>query len=96
MVNMAKPFWLEYFGMIKDRVITILKMAAMNATELEKKTGVNRYTWQNLKNKQERAIKEEEIEAVIALFPEYAYWIATGKTAPEIGQISPEDAGKEQ
>lgn len=85
----------KYFGMIKERLITVLKWTKIKNPDLEAKTGINRYTWQNLKNKPERAIKEEEIEAVIALFPEYAYWIATGKTAPEIGQISPEAESKE-
>ncbi|QFS86013.1 helix-turn-helix domain-containing protein [Marinobacter sp. THAF197a] len=76
--------------MIKERVITVIKESGLKNPELEERTGVNRYTWQNIRNKPERALKTEEIEAVIALFPHYGYWIATGNIAPEIGQTSPE------
>lgn len=76
--------------MIKERVITILKTSGLNTPELEEKTGVNRYTWQNIKNKPGRTLKTEEIEAVIEIFPSYALWIASGNIAPEIGQTSPE------
>jgi len=30
------------------------------------------------------------IEAIKEIYPEYAYWLATGETLPEAGQISPE------
>jgi len=76
--------------MIKERVITVIKESGLKNPELEERTGVNRYTWQNIRNKPERALKTEEIEAVIELFPQYGYWIATGNVAPEIGQTSPE------
>ena len=35
-------------------------------------------------------IRWEEIDAICKIFPEYEYWITREKTAPEIGQISPE------
>lgn len=35
-------------------------------------------------------ITDAEIEAVIALFPQYALWLVTGEVAPESGQTSPE------
>lgn len=82
--------------MIKERVITVIKNSGLKNPELEQRTGISRYTWQNIRNKPERELKTEEIEAVIDLFPNYAFWIATGKVAPEIGQTSPEydDANK--
>jgi len=76
--------------MIKERVITVVKESGLKNPELESRTGINRYTWQNIRNKPERALKTEEIEAVVQLFPKYAYWITTGLTIPEAGQISPE------
>jgi len=76
--------------MIKERVITVVKESGLKNPELENRTGINRYTWQNIRNKPERALKTEEIEAVVQLFPEYAYWITTGLTIPEVGQISPD------
>lgn len=76
--------------MIKERVITIIKSSGLKNPELEERTGINRYTWQNIRNKPGRELKTEEMEAVIKLFPEYAFWIASGNIAPEIGQTSPD------
>ena len=76
--------------MIKERVITIIKVSGMKNPELEARTGKGRYTWQNIRNKPERELKTEEIEAAIKLYPQYALWIASGDIAPEVGQTSPE------
>lgn len=76
--------------MIKERVITIIKSSGMKNPELESKTGIGRYTWQNVRNKPERELKTEEIEAIVKLFPQYALWIASGEIAPEVGQTSPD------
>lgn len=76
--------------MIKERVITIIKSSGLKNPELEEKTGIGRYTWQNVRNKPERELKTEEIEAIIKLYPQYALWIASGEIAPEVGQTSPE------
>ena len=76
--------------MIKERVITIIKQSGIKNPELEKRTGISRYTWQNIRNKPDRELKTEEIEAVVRLFPQYAYWITTGEIIPEAGQTSPE------
>ncbi|EAZ56798.1 XRE family transcriptional regulator [Pseudomonas aeruginosa] len=75
--------------MIKERLITILKISGIKNPELEEATGISRYTWQNVRNKADREIKEIEIEAIVTLFPQYAYWLTTGNIAPEIGQTSP-------
>lgn len=76
--------------MIKERLITIIKAKGLTNPELEKLTGISRYTWQNVRNKPGREIKEEEIEAMAALYPEYAMWITSGRIAPEAKQTSPE------
>nr|WP_312231898.1 helix-turn-helix domain-containing protein [Pseudomonas sp.] len=77
--------------MIKERVITILKASQMRLPELEEKTGISRYTWNNLKNPaRNREIKAEEIEAVAKVFPEYRWWMLTGEVMPDKGQVSPE------
>lgn len=77
--------------MIKERVITILKASQMRLPELEEKTGISRYTWNNLKNPaRNREIKAEEIEAVAKVFPQYRWWMLTGEVMPDKGQISPE------
>ena len=77
--------------MIKERVITILKTSGIRATDLERETGVSRYTWNNLKNPaKSREIKEEEILGICKLFPQYRWWLLTGEVMPEIGQTSPD------
>lgn len=35
-------------------------------------------------------VSTEEIDVLVDVFPQYALWLASGKTAPEIGQTSPE------
>jgi len=79
--------------MIKERVITILKSSGIRLPELEERTGISRYTWNNLKNTaRKREIKAEEIEAIVKLFPQYALWVVSGEIAPEAGQINPDYA----
>lgn len=77
--------------MIKERVITILKWAEVRLPRLEEETGISRYTWANLKNPaKSREIKEEEIEAIAKVFPQYRWWMLTGEIMPDKGQVSPE------
>lgn len=82
---------IDDFGMIKERVITVLKHSGMKLPQLEQQTGISRYTWSNLKNPaKNREIKAEEIEAVVGLYPQFALWIVSGNIAPESGQVSPD------
>ena len=82
---------IDQVAMIKERVITILKSSGIRLPELEERTGISRYTWNNLKNTaRKREIKAEEIEAIVNLFPQYALWVVSGEIAPEAGQISPD------
>ncbi|PJI50304.1 MAG: DNA-binding protein [Pseudomonas sp.] len=74
--------------MIKDRLITLFNKERTSVW-FEKETGIDRYRWGNVRNGKAR-ITDAEIEAVIALFPQYALWLVTGKVAPESGQTSPE------
>lgn len=75
--------------MIKDRLLEILKFEEIKNPKLEELTGISRYTWQNIRNKPNREIKEEEINAVASVFKEYRYWLISGEEIPEAGQISP-------
>ena len=77
--------------MIKARVIEILKSTGIRLPELEARTGISRYTWNNLKNPaRNREIKEEEILAIAEIYPQYRWWLITGEVMPEVGQTSPE------
>ncbi|KJJ94814.1 DNA-binding protein [Pseudomonas sp. 21] len=73
--------------MIKDRLITLFNKERTSVW-FEKETGIDRYRWGNVRNGKAR-ITDAEIEAVIALFPQYALWLVTGEVAPESGQTSP-------
>ncbi|KES20444.1 MULTISPECIES: hypothetical protein [unclassified Pseudomonas] len=74
--------------MIKDRLITLFNKERTSVW-FEKETGIDRYRWGNVRNGKAR-ITDAEIEAVIALFPQYALWLVTGEVAPDSGQTSPE------
>lgn len=72
--------YLDEYGMIKQRVITILASSNIRLPKLEELTGISRYTWSNLKNpSKNREIKEEEILAIAKVFPQYRWWMLTGK-----------------
>lgn len=85
---------IDHLVMIKARVIEILKSSGIRLPELEARTGISRYTWNNLKNPaRNREIKEEEILAIAEVYPQYRWWLITGEVMPEIGQTSPEYDG---
>jgi hypothetical protein len=74
--------------MIKERLITLFNHERTSVW-FEKETGIDRYRWGNIRNGKAR-LSDAEIEAVCELFPQYALWLVSGKTASEIGQTSPE------
>lgn len=59
------------------------------AAELGRLTGIPKERWNSIRSRGVRA-STEELDACIELWPEYAYWLTTGRTIPEAGQISPE------
>jgi len=75
--------------MIRERILEIFEFYSLNNKELEEITGISSHKWGNLKTGKQRA-NEEHIEAIVKKWPEYSYWITTGETLPEAGQISPE------
>jgi hypothetical protein len=74
---------------IRDRLLQVIDLSGLSPRELEQQTGVDRYIWQNVKAKKQR-VNEDHLEAVFRIWPQFAYWIATGQTMPEAGQISPD------
>lgn len=76
---------------IEERMKKIILFKDIKSKELEEKTGIDRDRWNNIRKKNPTAkVRAEEVEALTKIFPEYAYWITTGLTLPEAGQISPE------
>jgi len=44
--------------------------------------------WRNVSKGAVR-VSANEIDVLVSVYPQYALWLATGNTAPEIGQTSP-------
>jgi len=80
--------------MIRDRLIEIFNALKISSRDMEKLTGVDRSKWSNIRGGKQRA-NEEHIEAVCNAYPEFAYWLVTGKTIPECGQVKPEEKPSE-
>lgn len=75
---------------IRERINLVVSLYKKKPKELEELTGVDRMAWANLKRERIRA-NEEHISGACKIWPQYAYWITTGKTLPEAGQTSPEE-----
>jgi len=76
---------------INERMREAILFNSLKSKDLEEKTGIDRDRWNNIrKTKPTAKIRAEEVEELTKLIPEYAYWITTGLTLPEAGQISPE------
>jgi len=75
---------------IGDRVRGLLEIRGM-PNKLENKTGIDRDTWRNVRYAKQK-VNEDHINAVCEAYPEYRLWIETGKTEPNSGQVSPNDA----
>ncbi|MDD2770499.1 MAG: DNA-binding protein [Methylococcus sp.] len=61
----------------------------MGPAELARLTGIPVNRWKQIRIKNVRA-STEELDVCVQLWPEYAYWLITGMTQPEVGNISPE------
>jgi Helix-turn-helix. len=61
----------------------------LTVDELSLKTGIRSGQISGIENKRQKAYGWQ-IEAISKVWPEYVYWLATGKTIEEAGQISPE------
>ncbi len=75
--------------MIRDRLIDFFNVTGVTSKEMEKQTGIDRDKWNAVRAKRRR-VNEDDIEAFNQAYPQFAYWLTTGLTIPEAGQISPE------
>ncbi len=76
--------------MIRERLIDFFNTCSVTSKEMEHLTGIDREKWNSVRARRRR-VNEEDIEGFAEAFPQYAYWLTTGKTLPESGQISPHD-----
>jgi DNA-binding XRE family transcriptional regulator len=71
------------------RIRTLRDYLGLGRGEFAEKTGLPKKTIENLEQENQKAYVWH-IEEIVKIWPEYGYWLMTGKTIPEIGQISPE------
>ena len=74
---------------MKDRIRKLRESLGFDRTMFEAETGIKAKTWANVENGLQKA-NEEHIKAIIEKWPKFAYWLTTGQTLPEAGQISPD------
>ncbi|MCY1276886.1 hypothetical protein D9M71_612000 [compost metagenome] len=74
--------------MIRERIVELWDTKGLSARALEQITSIDRDKWYALRNGRRRA-NEDDLSALVAAFPEYAYWLISGQIAPEVGQTHP-------
>lgn len=74
--------------MIRERIVELWDAKGLSARDLEQLTGLDRDKWYSLRNGRRRT-NEDDLTALVAAFPNYAYWLISGNIAPEAGQVSP-------
>ena len=74
---------------MRERVRKIIDRSGLPLSEIENLTGISQYKWGNLLTGKQR-VNEDHINALQKLWPQYTYWLVTGDTIPEAGQISPD------
>lgn len=72
---------------IKD-IVTTQTLATKKYKQMEDLTGIAASSWQNVCDGKQRA-NQDHIEAIGRVWPQYAYWLVTGKTDEEHGHTSP-------
>lgn len=79
--------------MMYERLIVIVNHAASSDKtrykEFEEKTGIPKSTVRAICDGRQK-LNENHIQAVVSAFPQFAYWLTTGDTILQAGQISPE------
>lgn len=73
---------------INQRVRELRDHLGYGRQEFADKTGIKKATVENIERELQK-INGDQISAIVETFPEYAYWLTTGKELPEVGQISP-------
>lgn len=76
---------------MRERILDIIERVTESHRKFknfEELTGINAQKWQNFSQGKQRA-NDEMIEAIGKAFPQYAYWLVTGKTDEKSGHVSP-------
>ncbi|GAA3588378.1 DNA-binding protein [Marinobacter xestospongiae] len=70
-------------------MIELFDRLEITSKQMEELTGIDRYKWGNIRGRKQK-VNEDYLAALAEAFPQFAYWLMTGLTLPEAGQISPE------
>lgn len=73
---------------MKERFKQIREWSKLTKKEFGEKIGIKGKTIENIEDGRQR-VNEEHIEAIIKHYPFFVYWLVTGKTLEEVGQIKP-------
>lgn len=79
---------------IHERLKTIINAETEEAGRfgwLQRKTGISRNTWQTWWDKEDAPPGGKMIEAAARMWPQYAFWLATGITDSEYGHTAPKE-----
>ena len=74
---------------INHRVKKLREYLDLSRDEFAKKTSIGSSQLANIEQRKQRAYAWH-IQAIGKTFPEYAYWLVTGETLLDAGQISPD------
>lgn len=74
---------------INIRFKSLRKHLGITVDEFSLKTGIKSGQVSSIENNRQK-LYGWQIEAISTKWPEYTYWLATGKTIESAGQISPE------
>lgn len=72
---------------IDDRIRALIDLATIDA--LIRASGIGGTRWRTVRYDRRTRISTLEVEALVAVFPQYAFWINTGDILPDAGQTSP-------
>lgn len=70
-----------------NRFLFLMENEGIKMPWLEERTGIEAQRWHTIKKR--KVMRTSELDAITALWPEYAYWLVSGQELPEAGQISP-------
>lgn len=73
---------------LQNRIKELEKSEGLTREELALKAGLKYTRLRNVVGGQTLP-RIEDLQAIAKVFPEYEYWIYTGKELPDCGQISP-------
>lgn len=79
--------------MIKENLIALIDLLGSSPRkrfgEFSETTGLSRDAIKQFYHGNQK-LNNEQLDLINKAFPQYVYWLATGNTIPESGQISPE------